>query len=188
MISGVYNATNGISMDLAEAFLLNHNGYSPITARLLKESWGEFHEKNLENPNVKLLQICHSQGTIDVKNALKDCPEKIRNRVIVLAIAPAAIVPDELCFNSYNYVSKNDFVYKLEPHSIETNLTKEDNRLRISFSKPPDHRDELIILEPHPEASKFDHSFQSPTYEKAIKDILKLYLEKNGEYSLGKEQ
>ena len=42
---------------------------------------------------------------------------------------------------------------------------------------------ELILLKPHPDAPLFDHSWQSPTFEKQIKFIIQEYKECNGEYS-----
>ncbi|MES2273603.1 MAG: hypothetical protein V4487_05390 [Chlamydiota bacterium] len=109
-IDWVYNRTHGPALDLAEIFTLNYLGNSPNTAEKLRGNWSSFHEENKENPKAKYLQFCHSQGAIHVRNALLDLPKEIANRVIVVAIAPGAIVPRELCFNSFNYASKGDIV------------------------------------------------------------------------------
>lgn len=91
-IAGIYNCTHGPLVDILEAAFLNYPGYSPNTAQLLQKEWRKFHEAMRDQPNARLLQICHSQGTIAVKNALTEAPSEIRDRVIVIAIAPAAVV------------------------------------------------------------------------------------------------
>ena len=45
-----------------------------------------------------------------------------------------------------------------------------------------EHRKELILLDPHPEATGIDHDFQSPTFKRHIKEIIDDYYDKNGEY------
>jgi len=42
------------------------------------------------------------------------------------------------------------------------------------------HRDELIVLEPHPDANFFDHDFLSPTFAEPIKHHIKDYIKKYG--------
>ncbi len=82
-----------------------------------------------------------------MKNALEAAPAPIRNRLIVVAIAPGAIVPKELCHMSYNYVSKGrDFV----PLTDIEGMRKYGNQ--------------LIHLDPHPKAKLWDHDFLSPTF------------------------
>ena len=62
-------------------------------------------------------------------------PEKF----ISLAIAPAVTIPNKLCFASYNYISRRDFVTHLDV---------------IGKMK---YGNELQILEPHPNAKLWDH-------------------------------
>src|SRR5258708_34098583 len=107
----VYNRTHSGPIDVLEIFGFNFNGYSPYTAALLVQNWVDFHEKNKNNPDAKYLQFCHSQGAIHLKNALVGAPQEIRNRVMVVAIAPAAIVSRKICFNSFNYACKTDLVH-----------------------------------------------------------------------------
>jgi hypothetical protein len=183
-ISGVYNCSHTPVIDLLEAALLNHNGFSPITANLLKSEWQAFHEANADRPNARLLQICHSQGAIDVRNALKNSPQEIRDRVIVVAIAPAAIVPDRFCFKSFNYASEKDIVYKLEPSPPPPviGLTI-DGVILPTFGEAVNDRDELVILPPHLDAKGIDHEFISPTYRRRLEKIVVNYKQHNGEYS-----
>ena len=77
-------------------------------------------------------------------------------------IAPAAIIPEELCFRSYNYISKRDFVSHLDVIG------------KVRYGN------ELKILEPHPEAKIWDHEFSSPTFIQKIKRHLNDYIENYG--------
>ena len=78
-----------------------------------------------------------------------------------LALAPAAIIPKRLCFQSYNYVSKRDFVTHLDVVG------------KLKYGH------ELHILDPHPKANFWDHEFLSPTFDdskqKHIIDYLNNY-------------
>ncbi|MGB7127853.1 MAG: hypothetical protein WBD50_02025, partial [Candidatus Rhabdochlamydia sp.] len=69
--------------------------------------------------------------------------------------------PRRLCFRSDNYISKNDFVTHLD------------------FDGKRRYGDELHVLEPHPDANKWDHEFLSPTFkdplERHIVDYVKNY-------------
>jgi hypothetical protein len=183
-VSGIYNHSHTIAVDLLEAACLNHLfEYSPVTAKLLQKEWQDFHEYNADNPNAKLLQICHSQGAIHVKNALQNCPAEIRDRIIVIAIAPGAIVPDKLCFKAYNYASERDIVYKFEPSRPTLLPGVIDDVLIPRFGDPIlPAREELIILPSHPEATGIDHEFISLTFQPLIEKALEHYTERQGQY------
>lgn len=179
-VTGIYNFSHGPIADLFKTAFINHMGFSPITALLLQKEWEAFHVANANRPNLKILQVCHSQGAIHVKNALQNSPQEIRDRIIVVAIAPAAIVPAELCFQSYNYGSEKDFIPKLSPVRP---LQPIDDVIIPRFEKETaTYRDELILLSPHPLAENFDHSFQSPTYLEALENRLEDYKLHGGEY------
>ena len=160
---------------------LNYLGLSPNTAQLLKDNWTAFHEANKDNPKAKYLQFCHSQGAIHVRNALANAPQEIRDRIIVVAIAPAAVVPRQLCFDSVNYASKKDIVPLGE---VVFYSFFDTNELGISSAVETalERRNELILLDPHPEATGIDHDFQSPTFKECIKNRIDDYYDKNGEY------
>jgi hypothetical protein len=175
-IDWVYNCTHGKICDLAEALLLNYRGTSPNTGALLQAVWEDFHQKNQEHPEAKYLQFCHSKGAIDVRNALKTAPVSIRNRVIVVAIAPAAIVPKELCYQSFNYASEKDIVPKGELlFALLQDLTWLSGTAPQHFGVIELHK-QLKILRSHPEASGIDHDFQSATYTRAIAHHVRAYL------------
>ncbi len=176
-VSGIYNCSHTPLIDVLEAGLLNYGGYSPNTAKLLQDEWKVFHEANAARPNAKLFQVCHSQGAIHVKNALEGAPQEIRDRVIVFAIAPAAVVPKSLCFKAYNYASEKDHVYDLEPR-----FSSFEEAALAAVEDPMRSKDGLIILKAHSEAEGWDHSFQGLTYQPTLKDALEDYKQHGGEY------
>lgn len=181
-VCGVYNCSHTIVWDVLEAGVLNYPGYSPNAARLLQNNWKAFHEANLDRPNAKFLQVCHSQGAIHVRNALERSPQEIRDRLMVVAAAPAAVVPKRLCFKSFNYASEKDFIYKLEPAPSQTVPYRLDGVIVPAVGEAIDDRGELIILEAHSEAQGIDHEFQSLTYQDALIKLLEDYKEHKGEY------
>ena len=180
-IDWVYNCSHGLIVDLAEIFALNFLGSSPNTRQLLQENWASFHEQNANKPHAKYLQFCHSQGAIHVRNALAHTPKEIRDRVIVVAIAPGAIVPDELCYQSFNYASKKDILPHGELAFAGAFDTNEYGTSKVLEAAIQNH-EQLIMLEPHPDAVGFDHDYQSPTFRAKIIEHLTTYLNNNGEY------
>ena len=180
-ISWVHNQSHGALVDLAEVFTANYLGFSPNTGKLLTEAWQEFHEQNRDHPHAKFLQFCHSQGAIHVRNALAHAPKEIRARVIVVAIAPAVVVSRELCYNSYNYASKKDIVHYGELAflgALDSNETGTSAGMKCAMKE----REELICLEPHPEATGIDHEFQSPTYRPYIERHIEIHKKNGGKY------
>ena len=174
-IDGVYNATNlsgplapllggaahkllSIGADIIECGLGRIGIHTP-PVQMLKNRWSDF--INSHGSKDKFFQPCHSGGAVHVKNALQDSSESTRQRIIVLAIAPSVIIPKKLCFQSYNYVSRRDFVTHLDVVG------------KLKYGN------ELHILEPHPNAKFLDHEFASPTFAPVIKrriaDYLKTY-------------
>jgi len=165
-IHGIYNATNlgsnryvSTGIDVVECLLGQMGMRSPPTY-LVKEKWAHFFATH--GPEEKFLQGCHSGGALPVYHALLTSSESVRQRIIVLALAPAVIIPEELCFRSYNYISGRDIVTHLDI---------------IGKSK---YGDQLRILEPDPEADFWDHDFLSPTFKKPIKDHIQDYIESGG--------
>ena len=112
-------------------------------------------------PEEKFFQTCHSGGAIKVRNALMASPKAVRDRIIVLAISPGVIIPKKLCFQSFNYASKNDWVPLIDYYGA---------------ARLQGYADELIFLDPHPDAPKFDHSFDSPTFQPRIQQHIEKYI------------
>ena len=156
----VYNPTSGVFGDLKKCYheLFRFKISEPVSK--LHEKWDSFFA--LHPKHVKYLQFCHSEGSIQVRNALARYPHELRKRIIVIAIAPAAYISDEICHHTYHYVSRRDIVPYFD-------------RLGRKICK-----DSIIRLTPHPEARFFDHHFLSPTYRDAITHHLKEYLRENG--------
>lgn len=177
-IDFIYNHSNHIGVDLLEIFTLNYHGISPYTSNLLQQAWQEFADKNRDHPERKILQPCHSQGTIHVYNALLNSSEELRNRVIVVAIAPAKVIPQRICSASFNYASKLDIVHYgelLRGGFFETQEFGTSPR----FETLLEDRSELILLDPDPEAKGIDHNFESPTFRKYLIEHLENYLRSN---------
>ena len=184
-IDGIYNRTNGIILDVAEALFFNYLGYSPVTKDLLIRKWTEFHEKNKDRPDAKILHFCHSQGAIDTYNAIEELPKEIRDRLIVVSIAPARIIPDEMCFRSHKFASEKDFVHLgdiLCSCWQSTLQGKSEKDIMEKYAKAIKARDELVILKAHEGAKGPDHEFQSPTFTPIIEEILKEYEDHEGKF------
>jgi hypothetical protein len=174
-IDWTYNASHSFPLDLCESFFFNYNGYS-TPAKLLIALWTQFADTGVEG--AKYLQICHSQGAIHVRNALARCPEEVRNRVVVVAIAPGVVIPKSLCFASYNYASKRDGVPYGQIATSGFFAPDNDERMLQHWQ---DLR-ELVWLDPHPNAPFFDHSFESPTFEEVIRGHIEGFLV-NGKFT-----
>jgi len=172
-VTWIHNHSNGSLVDIGECIALNFAGTSPNTKTLERDEWIAFHEKNRDNPRAKCLHYCHSQGAIATKNALESVPEEIQKRVIVVAVAPAAVIPSKLCYESYNYASKQDKVYLAEM------LCKSAGNLDLGKQALEDF-EQLILLEPHEGATGLDHDFESPTFSQKIADHLNTYLQPQG--------
>jgi len=180
-IEAVYNKSNTPPVDVLEAGLVNIPGNSPNTANLLQENWVEFHQQNVDNPSLKYLQVCHSQGAIHVRNALASAPEEIRDRVVVVAIAPAAIIPKKLCYDSVNYACKTDIV----PYAEVVASGVIDYAQSAGFKKTQEALEkqaQIIWVDPHPDSKGMGHGFQDPTYLEQIERHIEQYKIKNGEY------
>lgn len=169
-IDWVYNSSNGSVIDVAEALMLNYKGFSPITSELLVSNWTAFHQENQSRPDAKYLQFCHSQGAIHVRNALSKASEKISERVVVVAIAPASVVLKNTCWASYNYASKKDLIPYYGQLMGERVINYKLNQ------------GELVLVEPDPDATGIDHDFESKTFRDIIEKAIKKYLDQGGEW------
>jgi hypothetical protein len=179
VVDWTYNRSHLPLVDAAEIFLYNYRGSSPNTADSLTRQWTEFHEANRDNPHAKYLQFGHSQGCIHIRNALENAPEEIRNRIIVVAVAPAIVIPKRLCYDSNNYASRSDIVYygKMVFDAVGGEFMPV-----VDMLSTWEEMKELQILEPHPESSGLDHGFQSKTFERPIQTVVDEYIDKKGQY------
>lgn len=152
----VYNGSRGPD-DIFES-LKNLNYTSTEPCALLHETWDAFFARS---ENGYYLQYCHSQGTALVRNALLDYPPELRNRIILVPIAPSGYIFEQSCFRVTHYRAAwyRDFIPQIDRLGAER------------------ERHTIVDLPSHPEAKFFDHSFQSPTYKKKIRDHGLEYLE-----------
>jgi RHS repeat-associated protein len=160
-IQAVFNATHGTCADLKECKKgLNYIATEPV--KQLHKMWNSFFEKS--SANSKFLMICHSQGAIHVRNALLDYPPELRERILVVAIAPAAYIYQETCAKIIHYRAEwwRDFV----PRFDRAGARREKNS--------------IITLASDSKASAFDHEFMSPTYQERLQRHIKNYLNTQG--------
>jgi RHS repeat-associated protein len=160
-IHAVFNATHGTCADLKECKKgLNYIATEPV--RQLHKMWNSFFEKS--SANSKFLMICHSQGAIHVRNALLDYPPELRERILVVAIAPAAYIYQETCAKVIHYRAEwwRDFVPR--------------------FDKAGARREKHSIITPASDskASAFDHEFMSPTYQERLRWHITNYIQTQG--------
>ncbi len=158
-VYGIYNATNSQGIDILEC-IAGRIGMHTLPVQHLKNTWN--HLIATHGPGAKFLQNCHSGGAEHVKNALLTSSESVRQKIIVLALNPSVIVPKRLCYESYNYMSRRDFVTRL------------DIMGKLKYGN------ELHILEPHPDAKYWDHEFASPTFERKIQEHIADYVKTYG--------
>ena len=112
-------------------------------------------------PDRKALVVFHSQGGINVTNALLCCPDELRERVIAVGLASAKYVYQETCYQSVHYRAKPE----RDPIGY---LDQRGSRRE---------RNSIVTLNSHPNAPLHDHDFQSPTYRRAIIDELRAYIQ-----------
>jgi hypothetical protein len=163
-VHGVYNATHGNCTDLKESWKnLNYIATNPV--RQLHKMWNSFFDK--ASATAKFLMICHSQGAIHVRNALLDYPTNSRDRIFIVAIAPAGYIYRQSCAQVIHYRTAS-WYRDLVPHFDRNGARRE--------------KDSIFDLESHPNAAWIDHEFQSPTYRGPLLQRLINYIQSNGIY------
>ncbi len=102
-----------------------------------------------------------SEGAIHVRNPLLEYPNELRERILVVAIAPGAYIYSETCARVIHYRARD-----LVPWLDFYGLIRE--------------RHSTVILPSAPDASWIDHSFMSPTYIYSIRKHMDKYLISGG--------
>jgi RHS repeat-associated protein len=140
----VDNSSRGFVYDIARSFfeLVFHVQTKSVKAQ--QKAWDAF----LLNSKGLYLHFCHSEGAIITRNAIETYPEELRQRIIIVAIAPAGYIDDKYAYSVIHYRSTRDIVPLLDVTGA----------IRCRHS--------TVVLEPHKDAPLFDHSFDSPTYSK----------------------
>ncbi|MBS0604727.1 MAG: hypothetical protein JSS60_06795 [Verrucomicrobia bacterium] len=127
-----YSATVNPQWDALSGFIGQGGSATPPVLHLL-EQWQDFFETDESN---RLLQFCTSRGAIEVNTALHILPEHLRQRIIVIAVAPACLIKRQMAYKVVNLVILADPVVqiaanrelldaehtiKLNPHSDTVN-------------------------------------------------------------------
>ena len=109
--------------------------------------------------------ICHSQGALHVRNALLDYPPELRERILVVAIAPAAYIYQETCAQVVHYRAEwwRDFVPRFDRFGAQRET------------------DTIVTLTSDSEASAFDHELMSHTYQARLRRHIRAYILSQGE-------
>lgn len=160
-IHAVYNATHGIDIDLMECTMgLNYIATEPV--HQLHKMWNSYFEK--ASAKGKFLMVCHSQGAIHVRNALLDYPPELRERILVVAIAPGGYIYKETCAQVIHYraAANRDFIPQID---------------RAGAIRS---RETIFDLESHPDAPGMDHTLRSPTYHRELREHITNYINMNG--------
>lgn len=154
----VHNATQGLTADPVE-YLMGRNHIATDPVRLLHAMWNSYFEKN--SATAKFLMVCHSQGATHVQNALLDYSPELRERILVVAIAPGSYIYQKTCASVVHY--RNASVLRdLVPYLDQPGAKRE--------------KDTIVNLVSHPFAGFFDHGFQSLTYKPALTDEIAAFL------------
>lgn len=159
-IDAVHNQTKWLFDPLECLMGLGYIATRPV--HHLHTIWTNFFAQ--ASPDAKYLVICHSQGAIHVRNALLSYPEHLRNRILVLAIAPAAYIDPKTCGQVWHYraeLSRDPIPY-------------------IDWAGAKRAEGTIITLKSHPSANWFDHAWLSPTYRKVISQRIENYINSNG--------
>ena len=156
-VNFVYNNSHGFVVDLVRCFF---ELYFHMETKAVKNQLAEWHAHfNVSGADSYIFHQCHSEGAIVTRNALERMPENLRRRIIVVAYAPGAYIDDELCYQATHYRSTRDIVPLFD------------------FAGAIRCRDSTIVLQPHAQAPIFDHTINSPTYERARKIEVSKYIQ-----------
>ncbi len=159
-VFGTHNSSSSLFIDLIEC-LMGYCGVTTTPVRILQAQWC----KQLAKGGT-VLHFCHSQGAIHTKNALMTFPQELRERIMVVAIAPAAYISRDLCREVVHYRTESPF---------------RDPITRFDRTGAYRCRDTIRELKSDPSANLHDHNFNSKTYEDAIGYHISLYIRTKGQ-------
>ena len=128
--------------------------------KMIHETWNRVFSKN---KNARILQICHSQGAINVRNALLSYDPALRLQIDVVAIAPGGYIYSDTCGSVHHY--RVPIYRDIVPYLDVAGLIRE--------------RHTTTTLKPHKDARWYDHTITSPTYQDVIKDHINKFKERN---------
>ncbi len=153
----VYSATVGTAWDFASGLLCQSNTITPPVLHLL-DLWQDFFE---EDQDSKFLQICHSRGAIEVNKALELLPPELRQRIIVVTLAAACLIPEEKAYKVKNFVIESDPVVQISAN--RDLLINAEHTIKL-----PWHSDTIN-----------PHSSRGSSYREALRPLIDSYIRTN---------
>ena len=138
------------------------NHIAPDQVRKLHKMCNNFFARSSKNS--RYLMVCHSQGAIHVMNALLDYPPELRERIMVVAIAPGGYIYRASCHRLVHYRAK----------------ASRDGIPRIDSKGAERESATIMELNSHPDAPLMDHTFISPTYRDELAKRTKNYIKSQG--------
>lgn len=159
-VTFVHNQSHGFIADLFRCFFELYFYMDTKASKDLRNRWDAYFK--VAGPLAYLIHYCHSEGAIITRNALLRYPEELRQRIIVIAIAPGAYIDDKYAHQVTHYRSTRDIVPLCD------------------FVGAYRCRESTVVLKPHPDAPWFDHSVNSPTYQEALQYQMDNYREQFG--------
>lgn len=120
-----YSATVNPISDSLSAYI-GQAGIATPPALLLLEQWLDFFESNEDS---RLLQICHSRVAIEVSNALRYLSPELRQRLIVITVAPACFIAADQAYRVCNLIVQSDPVVMF---SANNELLDADHTLKLA--------------------------------------------------------
>lgn len=153
----VYNATHGWLADLVECVMGRcHVATEPV--RLLHELWNRLFDGHSEK--ARILTIGHSQGGLNLRNALLDYSPERRRRISALGVASPAYTYQKTCGRVIHLRASafRDPIPRFDPQGAKR------------------ARGTIVDLKSHPDAPLHDHGLQSPTFEQKIIEFFDIHL------------
>lgn len=162
-IHAVNHPTRGFFKDLWESVMLMMGRVTPACMQQI-ETWKKFFN---ENPLGYYFQVCHSRGAGVVRNSLAHLPQWMRERIVVMAIAPMCFIPENLCLSVRHYVSDRDIVPLLDRKGREMSL---HNTTVLKSVDDPNRAWWDVI----------DHGIMNKTYEQPLASNYDEFVKKYG--------
>ena len=151
----LYNGSQSFSSDLRETILNKAGFITPPVALYMNFIIQHAEQK----PGQKIFIACHSQGNPALKVALKHLPESMRDLLIIRSYGGASYIPQTLCKDSINYISKKDWVARIATMSWLISCA------RVLGIKMEAEDAKVEFLEPDDKAPLIDHGVQGKTYQ-----------------------
>lgn len=141
-----YTPSRGFMCDLIDAILLFFEINTP-NSQIFETKLLNYLQNT--GDNVPVMLIVHSRAAMYAYQALRNLDKRYKDRLHVIGVGPAKIIPEEMAYYVRNYISKSDPIpYIGDPiGTLKAHLFKQGN---VTFLGP--------------NGRIFDHLFTSPTY------------------------